>query len=210
MPDPVDATYDRLAEAYARELWQELDGKPVDRWLLSRVVQEARGPILDVGCGPGHLTAWLAAHGAAVTGIDLSPRMIEVARSRSPGLSFLVGDFTQLPVADGSQGAVVAMYALVHTPRGQLGRPIAALTRALAPGGLLLVALHEGAEDVHPDALWGIPIDLTWHFHPAPDLLDAIDRAGLERLEFLVRWPYPEAEHPSRRVYALARKPTGA
>ena len=59
-------------------------------------------------------------------------------------LTFEVSDFTRLPVPDGSQGAVVAMYALVHLPRGELRAPIAEFARVLAPGGLLLVALHEG------------------------------------------------------------------
>lgn len=207
MDEHVRDTYDRLATSYADALWHELDGKPLDRWLLTRVAHEARGRVLDVGCGPGHVTAFLAAHGADVTGLDLSPEMIAVARARVPGLPFVVGDLRALPEPDGALGAVVAMYALVHVPRGQLGPPIAELARVLAPGGLLLVSLHVGEEELRPPELWGVAIDLAWHFHPADDLVAAVAAAGLEPVERVVRWPYEGAEHGSRRVYVLARRP---
>src|SRR3954464_15496388 len=84
MDDSLRDGYDRLAATYADQLWHELDGKPLDRWLLERVAREANGPGLDAGCGPGHVTAFLAAGGAAAHGLDLSPAMIEIARARVP------------------------------------------------------------------------------------------------------------------------------
>jgi SAM-dependent methyltransferase len=208
MPEPVPAAYDRLASAYAAELWHELDGKPLDRWLLARVAAEAPGPVLDVGCGPGHVTAFLAAHGADARGLDLSPGMIDVARARVPGGSFAVGDLRALPADDGTLGAVVAMYALCHLPPAELASAIAELARPLVPGGLLLVALHAGRDVLHPGELWGIPVDLDWYFHEPDALFAAIAAAGLEPVERLVRWPYEDAEHASRRAYALARRGT--
>lgn len=206
MDERVRQTYDQLAAAYAGALWDELVGKPLDRWLLGRVAHEARGRVLDVGCGPGHVTAYLAAQGADVSGLDLSPAMIDVARARVPDVSFVVGDLRALPEADRSLGAVVAMYAVVHVPRGELGPPIAELARVLAPGGLLLVSLHVGEEELRPPELWGIPVDLAWHFHPASDLFAAVVAAGLEPVERVVRWPYEGGEHASRRAYVLARR----
>jgi SAM-dependent methyltransferase len=205
--EPVEHAYDRLAATYADRLWAELDGKPLDRWLLERVAREAPGTVLDVGCGPGHVTGFLAAHGADARGLDLSPAMIDVARARVPAATFTVGDLRALPLADESLGAVVAMYALVHLPPGELAPAIAELARVLAPGGLLLVALHAGREVLHPGELWGIPVDLDWHLHEPDALFAAIADAGLAVVERLVRWPYEDAEHPSRRAYALARRP---
>lgn len=206
MPEPVPDAYDRLAATYATELGDELAGKPLDRWLLERVAREARGPVLDVGCGPGHVTAFLAAHGADARGVDLSPGMIDVARDRVPHVPFAVGDLRALPDADGALGAVVAMYALVHLRPADLAPAIAELARVLAPGGLLLVALHAGTEILHPEALWGIAVDLDWHFHEPEALFAAADAAGLVPVERLVRWPYPDVEHASRRAYLLARR----
>lgn len=204
--DALRDSYSRLAPTYAERLSHELDGKPLDRWLLERVARESVGTVLDVGCGPGHVTAFLAQHGAEARGLDLAPGMIEVARARVPGSPFEVGDLSALRFADGELGAVVAMYALIHLPRERVAAAVAELARVLRPGGLFLAAVHAGDETLHPDELWGVPIDITWHFL-APELLfEAVAAAGLEPVERLVRWPYEGAEHESRRAYVLARK----
>ena len=83
--DRVRATYGVVAGSYARELSDELDGLPFERWLLDRVAVAAGDlPVIDAGCGPGHVTAHLAAAGADARGLDLSPEMIAEARSGIP------------------------------------------------------------------------------------------------------------------------------
>jgi SAM-dependent methyltransferase len=57
------------------------------------------GPVADVGCGPGRITAHLRTLDVDAFGIDLSPGMIEVARRDHPGLRFEVGSMTDLAVA---------------------------------------------------------------------------------------------------------------
>jgi SAM-dependent methyltransferase len=203
----IRQNYDRLARAYRDALSDELVHKPLDRWLLGLVAERARGRVLDVGCGPGHVALHLASLGADVVGLDLSPEMIRVARERAPQLTFVEGDLMSPPFERGSFAAVVAMYALVHVPRGGLVAPLVALRGALAPGGLLLLSLHVGDEVLEPSELWGIPTDLAWHLQPFDEILAAVGAAGLEPLERLVRWPYDGAEHGSRRGYVLARRP---
>jgi SAM-dependent methyltransferase len=203
---PLQDSYDRLASTYDERLWNELDGKSLDRWLLDRVAREAPGLVLDVGCGPGHVTEYLAARGARARGLDLSPGMIEVARARVPSASFEVGDLRQLRYADGELGAVVALYSLIHFPREALGAAVAELARALKPGGLFLAAVHAGTESLRPPELWGVAIDIEWNFLEPEQLFGAVAAAGLAPLERMVRWPYDGAEHESRRVYVLAQK----
>ena len=105
----VRASYDAVATAYADHLVDELRGLPFETWLLDRVLDHAAGqPVVEVGSGPGHVTAHLAAHGADATGIDLSPAMVAEARRRFPGPSFEVGDLRSLhrpprPLQDGRQ-----------------------------------------------------------------------------------------------------------
>lgn len=102
----VRTTYDTVAAAYAEQFDGELDAKPLDRWLLERLVALADGgPLADAGCGPGHLTLHLAAAGAEVTGFDLSPAMVAEARRRYPELRFEVADLTALPTAPGGGGS---------------------------------------------------------------------------------------------------------
>ena len=206
----VRATYDAVASAYAHWLTAELDRKPFDRWLLDRVAGLAGGnPVVDVGTGPGHVAAHLAAAGAEVTGIDLSPGMIDEARRRYPDLSFSVGDLSNLlrPPSASGWGAITAWYALVHLAGSELAPAVASLTRVIVPGGWLALSLHAGAEVRHADELWEQPVDIDFVFHDPADVLAAVRAAGLVDIEWYLRGPYAGAEEETERLYVLARRP---
>src|SRR5258705_3140283 len=99
----IAGDYDRVADEYAERLYDELAGKPLDRELLDRLATLiGDGRVCDVGCGPGHITRYLHDRGCDAFGIDLSPRMVEVATALNPGCDFDVGDLPALEIADGS------------------------------------------------------------------------------------------------------------
>ena len=80
-PDAARSSYDVVAETYAGKFSDELSRKPLDREWLERFARDCpRGRVLDIGCGPGHVGRFLADRGLDVTGIDLSPAMVDVAR----------------------------------------------------------------------------------------------------------------------------------
>ena len=205
----VVAAYDALATTYADHLIDELDHKPFDRWLLDRVAALAKGPVADVGTGPGHVAAHLAAAGASVTGVDLSPAMVAEARRRFPDLAFEVGDLTTLlrPPSAAGWGAITAWYALVHVAPSELGPAVGSLARVLAPGGWLALALHTGTEVRHTDVLWDQPVDVDFVLHDIAMVLAAVRGAGLTDLEWYLRSPLPEVEVETERLYVLARRP---
>src|ERR1044072_7927715 len=97
------ASYDTVAGSYAEQMSDALAGAPFVRaalGLFAGLVHAAGGGrVADVGCGPGHVTAHLNELGVDVFGIDLSPKMIEVARRDHPGLRFAVSWITGLGVA---------------------------------------------------------------------------------------------------------------
>jgi uncharacterized protein YceH (UPF0502 family) len=206
----VRAAYDALAPAYAEHLLDELEHKPFDRWLLDRVAGLAGdGPVIDVGTGPGHVAAHLAAAGVDVTGVDLSPEMVAEARRRFPHLAFEVGDLHDLlrPPAASGWGAVTAWYALVHLAGSELAPAVAALARVLSPGGWLALALHLGDEVHHADALWEQPVDLDFVLHDRAEVLAAVSEAGLTEVEWYHRGPIADVEVGTERLYVLARRP---
>jgi 2-polyprenyl-6-hydroxyphenyl methylase/3-demethylubiquinone-9 3-methyltransferase len=94
-----------------------------------------RALVLDVGCGAGFLTNELAASGFEATGVDLSARSLELAKSRdaSKAARYKQGDLTRLPFPDGSFDAVCAMDVLEHVE--DLDAALAEVARVLAPGG---------------------------------------------------------------------------
>ncbi|MFE9653129.1 class I SAM-dependent methyltransferase [Micromonospora sp. NPDC006431] len=85
--DRVRRSYDTVAAEYRERLAEELAGKPLDRALLAALVELAGpgAPVADLGCGPGHVTHWLAGRGVPAVGVDLSPGMVAQARRAYPG-----------------------------------------------------------------------------------------------------------------------------
>ena len=117
-------SYDAVAVEYADLLRDELGARPWDRAMLAAFAEAVRtgggGPVADLGCGPGRITAHLAALGLDVHGIDLSPSMVGVARRSYPELRFAEGSMSDLDLADGALGGIVAWYSVIHTPTERL------------------------------------------------------------------------------------------
>ena len=200
-------SYDSAAEAYAEHLATELDRKPLDRHLLNRFAEEARGrgPVADLGCGPGHVARYLHEQGVTVVGIDLSPGMVRVAKGLHPDLEVRVGDMTRLDLSDASLAGIVAFYAIVHFSPDELDAVFQEARRALMPGGLALISFHIGDQVTHLDELFGAPVSLDFRFHVPSTVIGALRDARLTVIEHIEREPYPEVEYPSRRCYLLAR-----
>lgn len=205
----VRETYATVAATYAEHTVDELDDLPFERWLLDRVAAEAPGPVADVGCGPGHVTAYLAARGADACGFDLTPAMVEQARARFPGLAFEVGDLRRLlkPRAADGWGAVIAWYSLIHFAASELGDAVGALARTLHPGGLLVLGLQAGP-DVRHITSWrghdGLDIDLV--LHDPEQVVAAVETAGLADVEWFLRGPVAARDETTRRLYVVARR----
>ncbi len=95
--------------------------------------------MLEVGGGPGELAARIRDEvGCEVVMVDLSPRMVQLARER--GVDARVGDAASLPFGDGSFDCVVAAWMLFHLP--DIDRGLAELSRVLAPGGRLVAVTN--------------------------------------------------------------------
>jgi ubiquinone/menaquinone biosynthesis C-methylase UbiE len=204
--DKIRAGYATVARAYHEQLGNELAGKPLDRAWLDAFVERTRGGrIVDLGCGPGHVAHYLAARGASVEGLDLSPQMIAEARASYPEIEFREGDMFALPYADGSLAGIVAFYAIVHLRSDELAVPLRECRRVVARGGLVTLAFHAGTAEVHVDELFGCATSLDFRFHQPEAVVAALADAGFTLEARLDREPYPDAEHPSSRTYLLAR-----
>jgi SAM-dependent methyltransferase len=141
-------SYDTVAVGYADQLRDALAGQPYLRAALALfadlVHAAGGGPVADVGCGPGHVTAHLHTLGIDVFGIDLSPVMIDVARRDHPGLRFEVGSMTDLHLTDGSVAGLLAFWSLIHVPDRAVPQVFGQFRRVLRPGGPLLLGFHVG------------------------------------------------------------------
>jgi len=107
----------------------------------------AAGPgtrLLDVGCGPGTITAAAAARGADAVGVDLAVGMLALGRARHPRLELLEADAEALPFPDGTFDAVVGGFILNHLPA--VDTALAEAARVLRPGGRIAVAVWDRPE----------------------------------------------------------------
>jgi SAM-dependent methyltransferase len=207
----IRESYDKIADAYARELFGELEHKPRDRELLDRFAARMRGQgqVCDMGCGPGQVARYLHDAGATVFGLDLSPRMVAVARRLNPGISFREGNMTALDIPDGTLAGITAFYAIVNIPEESLPSFFREMHRVLQPGGLLLMAFHIGSEVIQKEELWGQVVSMDFFFFQTLSIRQKLEAAGFAIEEIIEREPYaPEVEYQSRRAYIFAGKPS--
>jgi SAM-dependent methyltransferase len=207
--DRTRAGYDTVADRYAEEIGDELAHKPLDRALLTALV-EASGPVAeyaDIGCGPGHVARFMADLGASVTGFDLSPAMIARARADVPDVTFQTGDMTALDCAAESFDAIVAFYSLIHLDDDLITQACGEFARVLRPGGHVLVAFHEGDGSEHVSEWWGHEVDLEFRFLQEAAVSSRLTDAGLQVEAMLRRAPHVGYEVETTRIYLQARKP---
>jgi len=205
--DSVRHSYDTVAEEYTTRLHAELEGKPLDRALLTALLEQTEpgSAIGDLGCGPGHVAAWLAQKGARTVGIDLSAGMVEAGRSRFPEVEFRQGDLLELPAKDGEFGSLVALYTVIHLEPGELRYAFEEMERVLRPEGLLLLSFHVGEEVRHLDEWWGHSVDVDFRFLDPGRLTDLLASVGFTVEMQLERTHYAH-EAETRRAYLLARR----
>jgi SAM-dependent methyltransferase len=151
--------YDRIAERYVegtkhvrveeRERYTEL--------ILSSL--PAGSTVLELGCGTGLPTTKRLAERFRLTGIDLSPRHIQLARQNVPWATFIQGDMTTTEFPQASFDGVAAFYSITHVPRTEHVALLRSIAGWLRPGGLLVATMGYGdTEDVVEDDWLGAPM----------------------------------------------------
>ena len=205
--EAVRASYDRVADTYVELDVGSVSSEPWLRAALAAFAEVAGqlGPVLDVGCGPGTITAHLARLGLDVRGVDLSPRMIEHARRLHPGLRFEVASATALDVAPASLGGVLGWWSLFNLPRDVLPQVLAAYARALVPGGQAMIGTHVGDEDVvRREAYGGVRVEWTTHLWRPEQLAELLGDAGLD---VVAEMRFPPSPDSRPQVLLAAQRP---
>lgn len=196
--------YDVVAVDYARLLALGWPSDPLDRRVLARFAAGLRGPVVEVGCGPGRMTGPLAESGLDVRGIDLSPEMVAEARRRHPDLDFRVGTMTALDLPDASVAGVVAWYSIIHLPPADRPVAFAEFARVLMPGGRLQLAFQVGDGPVEIRQAYGHEVSATAYRLDPDAIADQLRGAGFTVLVQQVRGRLGPEKTP--QGYLLARR----
>ena len=176
------AAYSRRATEYIELLGSMSSVHPSDLRIVSTWASGVDGDLIDAGCGPGHWTNFLAQRGSTIRGIDQVPEFVGHAGEAFPGVDFAVGNLDSVDAATGSVGGILSWYSLIHYEPRTIQRPLREFSRALRPGGALLVGFFEGtsveefAHAVTPAYRWSV------------DAFSAeLDNAGFDVFESHVR-----------------------
>jgi SAM-dependent methyltransferase len=116
-------------------------------------------------------------------------------------------DMRDLAFGDGTLAGIAAFYSIIHIPRDEIPAVLAEQRRLLSPGGLLLLAFHEGDRVEHIDEFLGEPVSLDFVFFTRAEMADHLDTAGFELVWGRQRRPYPDVEAQTERTYLLSRRP---
>lgn len=206
----IERMYDTVAKEYSETFFAEHEKKPKDQEILRRFSIEIgdKKPVWDFGCGPGQTTKYLKDLGIEISGLDLSEKILEQARTTHPEINFRKGNILELEFDDDSIGGVVAFYAIVHFTEEQVEIAFLEVFRVLQPGGIFLFTYHIGEETIHLDEFLGKKIDIDFMFFTTNFIFSCLKDSGFEKIKIIEREPYPGVEYESRRAYVFARKPS--
>jgi trans-aconitate methyltransferase len=198
---PVRTAYSAASEQYIA-LHEGGIQEPDDTTaLVRRHLAGLAGPVLDLGCGPGHWTAYLHALGADVTGVDMVPEFITHARTTYPGPRFQLGSMTELDAAEHSVAGILAWYSTIHLPPPQLKQALSLFRQLLTSSGRLVVGFFDSGTDVSE-------FDhkvITAYRWPVDTFAEQLTEAGFTEIE---RLQHQHAERPDRKYAAIAARPS--
>ncbi len=190
----VKEGYNKVAKQYSSDRDQVENNQYLDE--LNNHLR-AHASVLDIGCGAGlPVDRFLVEKGYKVTGIDISEKMIELAKRNIPLATFKVKDMSELQESEYHVDAVVSFYAIFHTPREKHQELFNKINSFLSEGGFILITMgagdYEDLEDnFHGEKMW-------WsHYGPAKNrkmienegfeiLLDKIDGSADEKHQIIL------------------------
>ena len=194
----VRNAYASLAQQYIELFDGDWDAHDVDAAFILRHLRAARGPVLDLGCGPGYWTAYLHEHGLDVTGIDPVPEFIDHARAHHPGPVFELGSMFDV-AGSGAAAGILSWFSTIHLTPLQLVQALDHYRHVMARSGTLVLGFFASADEVAEFDHAVVPA-YRW---PAEALAERLVEAGFVEVEHMQR---QVAERPDRRYGAIAAR----
>lgn len=197
----VRKLYEETADSYAEMMDSEID-LPVYLDVLGRLstrLKDVEGSLIDTACGSGHMLSMYSDrfdHSRQLLGVDLSPRMVEIAAKKmGPRGRVVVGDMRKLAeVESGEAAAVLNFFALHHLDAAAAQDAVREWYRVLRSSGQLVVATWEGAGPVD----YGEESDIVAFRYGRQELSAWVESAGFEITRCEVE---PVEEIPMDAIY---------
>jgi SAM-dependent methyltransferase len=202
--------YNRTAKEYAEKFLNELDGKPFDRNLLDRFsdILPDGSMIYDFGCGSGQTTKYIHdKRRHRIMGLDFAGDAIQLAKQNFVEIEFVVDEMLHSNMPSRSADGLLAFYAIVHFTYAEVEQALKQWMRLLKPDAICMFIFHVGDDIIEVADFLDVPgAKATWRFLDTDRVLEIAGRVGFKVEEAVIRYPYKEVEHESKRAYVLLRK----
>jgi SAM-dependent methyltransferase len=196
--EQVRQAYASVAELYIGLFGTSRQVHPDDLGFIGRHLASRPGTVLDLGCGPGHLTDYLRGLGVDATGIDMVPEFIAHAQATHPSGTYQLGSFENLAAARHSVDGILAWGSLIHLRPQDLDAVLAEFRRVMVPGGVLVLSFFVGDEV----AVFDHKV-VTAYRWPVDEFSERLARAGFTEVERLQR-PSDGTHRPHAAIAAVA------
>ena len=137
-------TYEKDADIFLKHWGRKKYKRPplLTQWL--KLLPE-RAVLLDLGCGAGQDSRYLAKRGHRVIGLDRTMPLLQFAKRRAPSVPFLLADIRSLPIQAGSIDGIWAAASLIHLPKRTVPNVLAVLRHLVKPEGFLAATFTYGS-----------------------------------------------------------------
>lgn len=198
--------YNSLADSYAK---QALDHGPVmQRKLFASLITKG-GKILDVGCGSGRDSAFFSEEGFKVIGLDISEKLLEIARVAAPKAKFYSADMRHLSFEDNMFDGIWSCASIVHIKHKELPAVFTSFYAVLKPGGLLYIHTKKGEGEAYADEPSMPGKKRFYSFVTASLLKKYCQDAGFSDIEIIdvgITKAYANGKHAKEWIDCFAKK----
>jgi trans-aconitate methyltransferase len=193
----IREAYGKVADLYISMFGAVEQVDKDDLELIRRHLGTRTGPVLDLGCGPGHLTGYLHDLGVDIVGIDPVPEFISHANFTRPDIEFSLGTLQDLERPVHGWSGILAWYSLIHLPPSEIDGSLADLRSVIDDGGTLVTGVFTGDQV----AAFEHKV-LTAYRWPIDEFVQRVTRAGFVEFDRLER----PADGPVRPHAAIAAR----
>jgi SAM-dependent methyltransferase len=178
----VAAQYDEIADSYAEKIANK-DSKLVLKLFKKYVKPDSR--VLDAGCAAGRDTNILFQNGYTVTGIDLSTKLLAIAKRNYPSLPFFKRDVRSTQFDDASFDAVWSLAVLHHLDTDDIKKTLSETKRILKPNGYVLISVKSGEGTIKTHDEHFLNQEREFHLISENKLDNLLTEAGFTKCEII-------------------------